>query len=54
MHVMYGFSKLKSTGKKGMYNKCTPEFKAKVAKYVIKNGNCRAARKSSATAWSSY
>ena len=43
-------SKLKSAGgKRGGYNKYSPEFKAKVASYAIENGNCRAARKFSST-----
>lgn len=33
---------------KGPYAKFTPEFKAKIAKYAIENGNCAAARKFSA------
>ena len=44
MHVMNGPSelKLKSTGeKRGPYNKYTPDFKAKVVRYAIENGNCR-------------
>ena len=32
-----------------MYNKYTPELKAKVARYAIENGNCQAARKFSTT-----
>ena len=35
--------------RRGVYNKYTPEFKAKVARYAIENGNCRAARKFSST-----
>ena len=31
--------------KKGSYIKVTPEEKAKIARYAIKNGNCAAARK---------
>jgi len=54
MHVInasdHGSSKFKSTGKKrGVYNKYTPEFKAKIARYAIENSNCQAARKLSTT-----
>ena len=46
----HGSSKFKSTGeKRGVYNKYTPEFKAKVARYAIENGNSPAARKFSTT-----
>jgi len=39
-------SKKESSKKtKGPYAKFTPEFKAKIAKYAIENGNCAAARK---------
>ena len=31
--------------KKGPYIKINPEYKAKIAKYAIENGNCAAARK---------
>ena len=42
-------SKIESSTKtKGPYAKFTPEFKAKIAKYAIENGNCAAARKFSA------
>ena len=52
MHVMNSPSELelKSTGeKRGPYNKYTPKFKAKVARYAIENGNGQAARKFSTT-----
>ena len=46
----HGSSKLKSTGeKRGIYNKYASEFKEKVARYAIENGNSRAARKFSTT-----
>ena len=37
--------KLKSRERRGVYNKYTPEFKAKVERYAIENGNCQAAQK---------
>ena len=54
MHVIkasgHDSSKFKSTGKKrGVYNRYTPEFKAKVTRYAIENGNSQAARKFSTT-----
>ena len=45
MRVMNGRSsklELRSTGEKSKY---TPEFKAKVTRYAIENGNCQATRK---------
>ena len=53
MRVMNGHAALPSSSllakKRGVYNKYTPEFKAKVARYAIENGNCRAARNFSST-----
>jgi len=40
---------VQSGKRRGAYNTYTPEFKAKVARYGIENGNCQAARKFSTT-----
>ena len=41
--IIESSKKESSTKTKGPYAKSTPEFKAKVAKYAIENGNCAAA-----------
>ena len=46
--IIESSKKENSTKTKGPYAKFTPEFKAKIAKYAIENGNCAAARKFSA------